>query len=231
MPQRKKKLKIIKPMHQGTYPEDVRPLERMHFFDMWERMNWFIQVAQKPVDELSQGEILSLQEEIRAAERVLFHNVKPTFFTIEKIKDLQAKILEHIERLSDEGSCLLGPFKVSIWVARFRFIAEKRGISSSSANTPLDLVTWYQTVGGQDGLIYEMGRLLSEFGDSFRRCPHCSKIFLQLRKNAVHCGRKCQSIAVMREKRKGEKERTIKVKGRKKSKSKGGKDGTIRRQG
>ncbi len=199
------------PEEDYTHPEDVRPLERINFDDLWERMNWYVLISQKSIDELSKGEILSLQEEIRALERKLLNLVKPPFFTISKIGELQENIMEHLSNLVKAGTARLGPFEVEITIRRGSKYFDKIRRESSHFNnlmkdspnpkSPRKLLTMHETPTRIPGLIYQMALLLGRFGDSIDRCPHCSKIFLKFRSNAVFCGRKCQSVAIMRKKR------------------------------
>jgi hypothetical protein len=57
----------------------------------------------------------------------------------------------------------------------------------------------------EEDTLYLLAQLMSDYASAVTRCPHCHRIFLRLRKNAVYCGRDCHSVAGMRNKRATEK--------------------------
>ena len=80
MAQQTKRVKIDTIFRRPINTEDERILQRINFNDEWELMKWYVQVAQKPLQEMSKGDIVSLQEEIKALERTLFHEINPPYF-------------------------------------------------------------------------------------------------------------------------------------------------------
>jgi hypothetical protein len=81
-------------------------------------------------------------------------------------------------------------------------------ISSSAESKDYGDDVWpkeFELRCGQLLATFHAGRYL---GEAIRRCPHCTKVFLQLRKNATYCGPACYSVVGMRKLR--EKQRTQK---------------------
>ncbi len=184
--------------------EDRRTLKRIKFDDEWERMNWYVHLCQKPLKEMTHGEISTLQEEIKAIERFLFGHTNPTIFSIRQISRLQKKIQKYLQDLINKGQTMFVGFKMNLWIVHGPVAHQKmqeRNPTTTNSQPPFDLFSWLKPLSGEEGIIFEMGHLLRRFGASIIRCPHCSKIFLQLRKNADYCSRECQSRAYMRNKR------------------------------
>jgi hypothetical protein len=94
----------------------------------------------------------------------------------------------------DEGKTALGPFGSKIVAMRLlaKISDSEERVIFYCTNFPtelMDLDKWH---------IHEFAKLLEKYGSLLSKCPHCSRIFLQLRKNAMYCDRKCQRVAVMR---------------------------------
>ena len=185
-------------------PEDERTLKRINFDDLWNRMNWFVQLAQKPLKEMTEGEISMLQEEITAVQGSLFRYNNPPTFTRQQISRLQKKMLKYLEELIDKGQVVFRGLEVTLWVVTNRVNFYKNP-EVGDEKPPFYLFSWLTPSTGEKGLLYELGQLLRTFGASVRRCPRldCHKIFLQFRKNAKYCSRDCQSRDYMRIKRTG----------------------------
>ena len=195
---------------QAQDPADERTLARIKFWDEWERMKWFVELAQKPLKEMTQGEITTIQEEIRAIERKLFRkNNPPPPFDKRKIMRLQGKLLEHLQGLIKTGQTMIKNISLDLWIVHvpkamnhMKRVTEKlnRSVPDSSP-PPSDVLFWLIPSSGEKGLIFVMGQLLENYVSSIRQCPRCSKIFLQLRKTADYCSRECQSQAYASRKR------------------------------
>lgn len=182
------------PAWQQAASQFERPLERIKFHDEWELMNWYVLMAQKQLNKMSKGEILLLQEEFMALEYKQSLVVNPHPLGVLEIEQIQKTILKHLQDLADGQGILIGEFRMTIW-----FNGKIRG------RLP-DPISWHW-LHGDNQFIYHFGLLLEKWSASIRRCPHCSKIFLQLRRNAIYCGRECQSRAFMKKKRAEEKRR------------------------
>ena len=230
-------------------PKDDRALERMNFFVAdwkarnWERMNWYVTFTNRELAKLSAGEVLTLQEEILALRRTLTRHPNASLPTFKEMEKFQQDLFKHFRDLVDGGRTVVGPFSKSYEVTLPQVVLEQaEGLSEflgTPAQTPSKIRTRHtfkHTLPLRDSrdwdnwLLDHMGRLLEQFGASIRRCHHCSKFFLQLRRNAMYCGRSCQSVAVMRRiRQEGTRKQRVprKVK-RAKIRTKGPKKGGIR---
>ena len=201
-------------------PRDEAALRRINYFTGdWDRLNWYVQFMARRLDCLSAGELLMLQEEFAALERTLSGNDQSVKPSLEAIKRFQTSVKRYLECLIDDDKTTLGPFLVSIEVY-LPLAAEERGewnkddwiskrFGPIDRNTStLPRITSRETIKEMEPcLLYHMAKLLEQLGASIRRCNHCSGIFVQSRRNAAYCGRKCQSVAAMREVRRKRKER------------------------
>ncbi len=180
-------------------PADVRPLDRIKFFvSKWERMNWYVDFAQKNLDRLSPGEVLNYQEDVVALERTLFKIHKPAPPDLPEIKGMQESIRKHLESLADKGvAVFIKPASITTIVAP-KVVARQEGITLKPGDAIIADIFYWDGYPGVRGLVHYLAELLKQFAPSIKRCPHCSKIFLQLRRNAVYCSRQCQSVAGMR---------------------------------
>lgn len=186
------------------HPEDVRALERIHFnVSEWDQLTWYVQFAQKDLDRLSPGELLSVREDVRAVDRTLVRQMQGVEGvpgrSDEEIRGLQALVCEKLTELADTGIACLGPFQVIV-TATFLFGREQL------------TGDWFQ---------YRFAQLLKRFCRSVRRCPHCQAIFVQSRRNALFCSRTCQSRAVMKKIRATRKGRSRTKPPRKKARGRG----------
>jgi len=196
-------------------PADERTLARIKFWDEWERMKWFVELAQKPLKEMTQGEITTIQEEIRAMVRTLFHETTPPLFDKRKIIRLQGTLLKHLQELIMTGQTMFHNISMRLWIVHLpqainhsKRVREQHNRSGPDFSPPpRDLASWLTPSSGEKGLISEMGQLLRKYGASIRRCPRCTKIYLQLRTTAGYCSRECQSRAITKKKRDEKKER------------------------
>jgi hypothetical protein len=203
----------------GYDPQDEAALRRIKYFTgKWDRLNWYVQLMGENLDILSEGELLTLQEEFVALQRTLCHYYytlpKPT---LDAIKAFQVLTKQHLECLVNNDETFLGPFPVEVEIrlpkaARERgeknddWISKEFGLTASKASGLTQISSCEIVKGMQPCLLYHLAKLLQQFGASIKRCKHCSEIFLQPRSNANYCGRKCQSRAAMREIRKKQKE-------------------------
>ena len=211
MPQRPRS-RIIEPFevrpHDDVHPQDCRALERIRFhFSDWDRMNWYAELIKKDLGKMTPGEVLALQEEFRALKRILWLPFgKGSQFSllppVAEMKATQSLVAKHLQELADKGETTLGPFQLKTHVISpaHAFRDRYKGMEPSALRQLAGVDHKTDLLSG-NGLVYYLAELLKTFGGSIRRCPHCSTIFLQFRRNAQYCGRKCQSVAVMRKKR------------------------------
>jgi hypothetical protein len=178
--------------------------------DEWSQMAWFVKLANTDLDGLSPGDIQNWLDECHAIRMVpegLFSDRKryphhrgwigspsPTLTDLQNIK---AEIAPHLDRLANDKDTEIGPITVQ---HRTRF--RKSNEAERNGGYPPTLI--YQIAmsidskrSWSDDLLLRMTRLLQQFVDNIRRCPHCKKVFVQLRRNATYCGPSCYTVAGM----------------------------------
>lgn len=169
------------------HPDDVHILERIGFEKSeWDQLNWYIQLANTPLEHFSPGQRLTRNEEMIAIERTLIRTIMRTdgrpIHSDEEFDEIHATVRKNVLELVDTGGVTLGPFTTHVSVL-FDHVAEWSGDKSKSF------------------LPYHFAQLVKQFHSSVLRCPHCKKIFLSSRRNAYHCSRECQSRAAARKQR------------------------------
>ena len=200
--------------------------------DRWDQMTWFVKLANIDLAALSPGDVQNLQDECQAIRMVAisFHSIPSNrkrypFLrgwnsslspTVRDLENIHAAIAPHLNNLADGMEVSLGPVQVA-HTTRFRKTTEneRKGGYPPHVIYPTAILkagshSW------PDEFLLRTARLLEEFVDGIRRCPHCKKVFLQLRRNATYCGRACHSVAGMRRIRtKQAFEKQVKTQGRK----------------
>ena len=90
-------------------PTDQRALERIGFGkNKWDELNWYVRFAQMDLDNASQGDFLSLQEEFAALVTVHFRSRSPESVPSRKqIIEIQRTVLKHLTDLVDRGETCL----------------------------------------------------------------------------------------------------------------------------
>src|SRR2546426_339665 len=117
--------------------------------------------------------------------------------TLEQMREVQELIAPHLNNLADGKDTQTPTIRIH-YTVRFR----KTDTEEERTGYPR-----YQVLRGEIGeptanlyartLLLRMTRLLEDFADAIRRCPHCHKVFLQLRRNRNYCGKPCYTVAVM----------------------------------
>jgi hypothetical protein len=206
-------LSAITAMLKNINPIDRRPLERIGIFKTtsnWELMHWYVsRLGGLNIETASDGEILSLQEEFVALIRTCLRHRSPNPPSRQEIKEFQRVVRKHLTELADKGVTALPPM-IPVF-ANPKFLAERQSIKEGPGIEIPDRFFMWATLDGVAGvgtqtqsLLQHLAELLQEFQTSVRRCPYCSKLFLQLRRNAVYCDRACQSVAIMKQLRQNE---------------------------
>ena len=157
----------------------------------WDLMKFFIRLANTDVRKLRAGDFLNLQEDLLKFFSLGFLDIKDQPPNVDEFESLQKTLSKHLYELMDKGKTALGPFGSTIVAMRHTAKisdSEEKAIFSCT-NFPTDLDKFY---------IHEFAKLLEKYGSLLSKCPHCGRIFIQLRKNAMYCDRKCQRVAVMR---------------------------------
>lgn len=184
------------------HPDDERALERVHYQrSEWDQLNWYVEFAGKNPEQISQGEFLTLKEELRAIERTLVRKLVGSESlpepTDEEILQLHSFFKTRLSALADAGWISFDPFQIVV---------------------SINYHGWFEHLGGRRWLEHHFVELLKQFGPAVLRCPYdqCGKLFLQPRSNASYCSRQCQNRAAMRKLRERQKhERSFGVRKRK----------------
>jgi hypothetical protein len=186
-------------------PTDERALKRVgHDKGAWYEINWFIRLAQIDI-EASEGDVVSLQEDFAALQKVYLRHANPPPPPCQQIVELQRTVRKHLEELANQGWTLLPEVPVQQVLiyphmqAKLATLAEGKVVETPS--TFPDCESHHVTPPRLSSLISVMGQLLEKVGKLIVRCPHCESIFLQSRRNQEYCGRGCQSVAVMQRRR------------------------------
>ncbi|MDT3778452.1 hypothetical protein PJI16_12870 [Nitrospira sp. MA-1] len=199
---------------------------RIHYGDSWSTLDWLVQTAQKDLQEESEGERLKVREEFAAlavlydsrrallqgqvgfryaVDMVLSKDPIPPLHEVEKT---QKRLLEILNTWVDEGAVSLDPLRVQYHFVKRDDLWELDLMQQKAI--PGVGIERHHSVGmnfsePEEEALYLLAQLMSDYASAVNRCPHCHRIFLRLRKNAVYCGRDCHSVAYMRNKRAAEK--------------------------
>ena len=137
------------------------------------------------------------------------------YITPTEIQRIRDAVVPHLDHLADDRGTTLGNFTVTRTVKFLRNPAYDK-------NPTLPRYLIERAEMGRDTsqifpkhLLLYMSRLLEQYADNIRRCQHCNKVFLQLKRTAKYCGPKCYTVGCMRAFRAAKKAR--KEKYRKKS--------------
>jgi len=172
----------------------------------WNKMQWYVAFANRDLTRLTPGDLLNLQEEIRAIAWQAFRsnrtNEPPTLSQIVQLKEAVHRVLYDLLRTTE---ATYGPVAVTLRVTNWEDFDDE-GKWSTTTVRPIGgfEVTGRESKLYQDELMAHMFSLLWRWGLWLKQCPKCWTIFLQFRRHAKYCSRKCQSIAFMRNKRASE---------------------------
>ncbi|GKS64841.1 hypothetical protein YTPLAS72_21450 [Nitrospira sp.] len=201
--------------------------------DRWSQMKWFIDLANKDFEQLSAGDTQNLLDECMAIHLVPFHSILSDRMRYpykygsnastpqrHDLQNIRAAIAPPLNNLADGRDAKFGPVSVSHTTTFRRATDNER-----QAGYPPYLIFPMATISigshtWQNEFLLRTAQLLEEtavrkpggkeekFVDRIRRCPHCQKLFVQLRGNAAYCGRTCHSVAGMRKRRAVDKAQT-----------------------
>ncbi len=199
---------------------------RIHWGDSWCTLEWMIAMAQKDLELESEGECLKVREEFAALGLIYDTRVallkdqigfryavdavigKDPIPTLQDVQKTQQRILTILNEWVDQGAVSIGPLGLQYWFGRRDDLWEPDLMQQKSI--PGVGTTRHHSVGihfsaPEEDTLYLLAQLMNDYASAVTRCPHCDRIFLRLRKNAVYCGRDCHSVAYMRNKRAAEK--------------------------
>lgn len=182
--------------------------------DPWYYMAWFVKLANSAIEDMSEGDLKNLQEECQVMRGLYYpfrkmekDRKRYPFLrggkccgppTVQQLIALQAIFASHLSAVAEGREVKLGPFIIQ-HETRFKRSteAEKRGGYPNYRIYPIEILQASATIYAEQELLIRLAKLLESFVERVRRCPHCNKLFLQLRRNATYCGRACHSVAGM----------------------------------
>lgn len=227
---------VWKPFQARPYGDmadsETRILEQMKFYvSDWEQLNWYVEMTKRDIRRLSPKHLKELQKEFTVLNKALWYPQAKCLFPSKAIMSrLQSVIRKHLEELSDSGHTKMGPFRLCVEVERpLSRLKDSFGGFTKKELAEIDGHTHQTILISGNGLLFHLSELLKKYGGSMRRCPHCSNLFLQFRRSATYCSRKCQSIAAMKAIRSVQPQK--KAKGRNEKHKKGIHHGEKRRKG
>lgn len=152
-------------------------------------VNWFIRLAraQKPLREMAASELELLKLEYRALqeEALPYYENAVTVDMLEKFRDT---IRRHLEEYADKRQTTLGPFTLT------RFVYQpKPGDRDRIHRGQSVFVGTLLEPGNGQGLLHLLSVLLERIDLAVLRCPQCHHVFLQPRRDARFCSRRCQA--------------------------------------
>lgn len=237
MPQRRFSSQSFGPINKtGEVPPTLSPTDERALIRIGydrgpaEELGWFIRLASTDWDRASEGDLLNLREEFLALQKVRLR-VVTELPGMDVIQAVQPLVRRHLTDLADKGATALPQIPVTQFIEYPRVAHKLWAGETHASSAPLpknipDCISLYHAPQGI-GLIVVMGHLLATVRHLITRCPHCTKIFLQSRRNQEYCSRSCQNIAVVRRHRAAEKE--AKSRGIRAKKQRGGQHGKKRR--
>ncbi len=195
--------------------------------DTWSQMVWFVKLANTTgFETMTDGEQLLWKEEFVAmflignalligvppdtkryprspesppptpAQMDDFGILPPTPAQMQEVRDV---IAPHIDELADDKGTLMGGFDITYTVS-----FHKNAAFDQNKELPRYLIYRGETGRAvyniyQHSLLLGVSKLLEAYADKVRRCEHCMKVFLQLKRSAKYCGPKCYTVGCMQE--------------------------------
>ena len=190
----------------------ARARERLGFHRSdaeWRLLQWYVEeFAQKHVSASSEGELLSLQEELVALEQEVnrywtgdpFSHTHAPIPDRDAIQALQERILDHLVQLADTGQTTIGPMMSTetVEVMPRQELTRRPLPPDRVVMRHVDLMTEPQEEFSmvKEALVLRFSDLLKSVPQGIRRCPkaNCRRLFLQARRDAIYCTRICQSV-------------------------------------
>jgi hypothetical protein len=195
-----------------TQPEVDRALTRIglasHDPFRWEALQWFVEFAQRDLSAATEGDWLSLVEEVQALLHLITHQQLRAPLSRDDLRALQEYVLKVLMGLVLTNETPIVKFEVKFQVSAFIRRGEGRAADPSQVKRlgpltgfPAGPFAGFIGPDGPHGLIYHLACLLMRFPDAVQRCPHCLRLFARFRRHAKYCSRKCQSVVAAREDR------------------------------
>lgn len=197
---------------------EMRPFEALMVMarigqDPWDQLNWFMETAQKNLDQATEGEKLSLQEELAALELTTTmgdlraSGPSVSLLDWQRVKEVQETILKLLTEWVDMGRVSLQLPQTRLDVRQAASNLDKLKAVDKHIPGQAEHISRYHFDSQAECLLFRFYELFKNHASAITRCPHCSRIFLKLRRHARYCSRKCHSVAGMREQRAQERNR------------------------
>jgi len=190
--------------------------------DLWSQMMWFVKLANTSgFDAMTEGEQLLWKEEFVAMwgkrirglieiphdtkryprpssspEQVQYMGIAPP--SPDDMEEVRDVIAEHINDLADDKGTRIGAFNISYTIDFYKNPAYDQNKEPNRyiiyrGETAGPVYNFYR-----QNLLLHASKLLEEYANRLRRCEHCEKVFLQVKRTAKYCGSKCYTVAEMR---------------------------------
>ena len=183
----------LTPSDSPLDPAAEKALRRIKFHNSaWDKMNWYANLAKLNLDELSAGEILTLQEECVAIAAAVY-GIRPRKGpSPDDLNDLQFAVRAYLRGLARLGEARIGPIADTVVFLRgdIQGRTKTQNLWFHQVEHPID---WAHVV-----LIHHMRELLKSFFEAIAVCVHCNNVFVKGRRDAKFCSQQCQSVHTMR---------------------------------
>lgn len=203
------------PLPEATLAAALKRTEAAHIPAQREQLNalaWFVELAQwlelhnTDLRHMSPADILTKQEEFAALERQLQVRHSPPLPSKMDLRLLSIGVKDALDDLRHKHETRLGPFFMSVHI-----VLPTKPSSANPVDRARDVSDFNRAIGapsflqdraeGRNGLMREFAGLLKKYLTSIRCCPGCEMVFVQPRKNAEYCSRKCQNKHYMQTER------------------------------
>jgi hypothetical protein len=183
----------------------------------WDQMAWFVNLSNIDLASLSPGDLLNWSDEFVAistsASSVIStapsrnvkrgwqpkHRTQPPLQppTLQQMRQVQSLLGLYLNALADGQTIDIETAPVGE-ITRFR----KTDAQEEQAGAPRYDVQYTELRRSMANLyfprlLWRMTHLLKQFANTIRRCPHCHRVFIQLRRNRNYCGKACYTVAGM----------------------------------
>lgn len=152
-------------------------------------LNWYIDLSRQESDltKKPDAQIQVLRDQYRALQETLMDfSESEASVTLHALLRFQASIRKHLAELADTGR--------TDWGGAFTLRATTlRNPTPQRSHDPALL--WNESVEPYNGkgLLFELYKLLREVKPDVLRCPYCTNVFIQPRRDAQYCSRRCQT--------------------------------------
>jgi hypothetical protein len=165
----------------------------------WDQMNWFVKLANTDLSSISEGDLLNWKDEFRAMCQGNNRNASapdspPSSEDMAEVQTESRRMLWALAQGREIHSKRV--------LIHYSVLFQKTSPEQEQTGLPR-----YQIYRGEVGepqtlfggtLCGRLTQLLEKYANNIRQCPHCQKLFLQVRSDGRYCSRRCHSVAGMR---------------------------------